>query len=168
NTLCRIAAREGGAHPWDIDQYSRDISIQLENAASVRELTAIREPMLREYCALAGAARKKEFSPAVQQAVNLVDAGFSEHITLQDAAEEVSLSANYLSLRFRQETGKTFSEYLTDVRMERARQMLAGTDLPVTVVAAECGIPDNNYFSRLFRRTENMSPREYRMKHRGK
>ncbi len=166
NTLCRIAAREGGVHPFDIDRYSREISIRLENAASLKELFPIREAMLKEYCAMVRSARRQSYSPAIQQAVDIIEARFSRQLSLKDTAEELRLSPGYLSLRFRQETGKPFSEYLARVRIAHARRLLERTDLPIASVAAECGIPDNNYFARVFRRAEGMTPREYRTKRR--
>ncbi len=168
NTLCRVAAREGGVHPHDIDRLSRSLSIQIENAASYKELMAIREPMLREYCALVRAVRQQTCSPAVQQAKDLIEARFSGHLSLPEVAEELRLSPGYLSQRFRQETGKPFSEYLTETRIAYARQLLERTDLPIASVAAECGIPDNNYFARVFRRAEGVSPREYRLRAAGR
>ncbi len=165
NTLCRIAARQGGVSACDIDQYSRSASIQLENAASLRELQNLRETMLREYCDMVRATRQQGCSPMIQQVMDMMEARFTGHLSLQEAAAAVNLSPNYLSMRFRQETGKTFSDYLTEIRINRARQMLLDTDLQVSAIAAECGIPDNNYFSRLFRHLEGMTPREFRMKH---
>ena len=164
NTLCRIAAGEGGVHPYDIDRYSRAVSMQLENASSFKDLRPIRDTMLKEYCTMVRAARQTSYSSPIQQAVDLVEARFSGHFTLKDLADELKLSANYLSVRFRQETGKSFSEYLMDVRLTYARQLLARTDLPIASVAEECGIPDNNYFSRVFHQAEGCTPRDYRIK----
>lgn len=164
NTLCRIAARNGGAHPYDIDLFSRITSIQIENAASIKELMSVRDTALKEYCAMVRSAHQKTYSPAIQQAVDIIEARFSRHLTLKDIAAELKLNANYLSVRFKQETGKPLSEYLAGVRMNYARQLLERTDLPIASIAVECGIPDNNYFARFFHRTENMTPREYRIK----
>ncbi len=165
NTLCRVAARNGGVHPVELDRYSRTVSIQIENASSLRELAGIRESILKEYCALVRSANRPLFSPLVQQMVDYIQACFSQRPSLMKIAADLNLSPGRLSVRFRQETGKPFSEYLTDVRMAHARQLLAETDLPIAAVAAECGIPDNNYFSRLFRLKEKATPREYRALH---
>ncbi len=128
----------------------------------------IREAMLREYCAMARKARKQIYSTLIRQITDTVEARFSEHLTLRQIAEEISLSPNYLSLRLRKETGKSFSEYLTSVRMDCARRLPADTDLPIAAVAEECGIPDNNYFARLFRKEEKVTPREYRQLNRNR
>lgn len=164
NTLCRIAASEGGVHPYDIDRYSRAVSMQLENAATYKELRPIRDTMLKEYCAMVRAVRQQTYSPAIQRAIDFIEARFSQNISLREAADELKLSTNYLSARFKKETGKSFSEHLTDVRIAYARQLLERTDLPISSIAEECGIPDNNYFSRVFRQTEGTTPRDYRIK----
>lgn len=163
NTLCRIAVREGGVHPYDIDRASRKFSMQIENAPSAKELNVIRDAMMKEYCAMARTVQQQGYSHSIQQAVDLIEARFSQHLSLTDVAEELKLSTNYLSVKFKEETGKPFSEYLTSVRIAYARQLLDTTDLPIASVAEECGIPDNNYFARVFHKMEQMTPREYRM-----
>ncbi len=168
NTLCRIAAEEGGARAWDIDQYSRKISIQIENSSSVGELKMIRENMLDEYCSMVRKARQPQYSALILQMTDLIEARFSENLTLSVLADELNHSPNYLSLRFKKETGKSFSEYLAETRIAYGRQLLEDTDLSVAAVAGDCGIPDNNYFSRLFRQKEGKTPKEYRAEHRNR
>ena len=70
NTICRIAAGQGNVPSWEIDQCSRQKSMQIENAASVRELLVIRERMLKDYCALVRNVRAPLYSPLVQQIVD--------------------------------------------------------------------------------------------------
>ena len=63
---------------------------------------------------------------------------------------------------FRKATGRSPIEYLLEVRLSKAAERLLQTDDPISEVAAACGFPDSNYFSRCFRRRYNCSPREYR------
>lgn len=162
NTLCRIAARDGGAHPADIDRISRELAIRIENASSMKELMVIREAMMKTYCSMVKEARPATFSPLIERSVEIIEAHFSNPLSLTKIAEELKVSSNYLSLRFKQEVGKTFSEYLCDKRITQAKKLLASTDLPIASVANECGFPDQNYFSRIFHRAENKTPSEYR------
>ena len=164
STLCRVAARQGGALPWDIDQYSRNLSLQIENASAVSVLKALRDNMLKEYCALVRNAHHSQYSALIQQMTDQIEGRFSQDISLTDLAKELSHSPSYLSLRFKSETGKTFSEYLAETRMTYAAHLLQDTDLPINQIASECGITDNNYFSRLFRKKNGMTPTQYRLK----
>ncbi|MGF7142491.1 AraC-like DNA-binding protein/quercetin dioxygenase-like cupin family protein [Anaerotaenia torta] len=68
----------------------------------------------------------------------------------------------YISRKFKQETGFTVSEYLQRVRMERCCEMLTGSSRPVSEIAQAVGYNDIKFFNKVFRRMLNMSPREYR------
>ena len=162
NTLCRLAAREGGVSPWKINQFSQEKCIQIENAASLRDLTAIHDALLSGYCSMVRDARSPLYSPPVRQMVSLIEARFSQDLTLTEVAGMLSHNPNYLSVLFKKETGKTFSEYLAGERLSFARRLLRETNMPVTAVAAECGIMDSNYFSRLFKSHEHMTPTQFR------
>ena len=161
-TLCRVAAREGGVTPWDLNTYSREVSIEIENATSSRELRNIRGAMLKRYCELVRSSSRSEYSPLVEEMVSYMRANFSRDITLQETGEALHKSPSYLSARFKKETGKTFSMYLTDLRLGYAKELLLSTDLSVGSIAERCGIPDHNYFARLFKSRENKSPKQYR------
>lgn len=82
--------------------------------------------------------------------------------TLQDMADALSVSVATLCRTARENSGKTVGALALEGRLTQAKRLLAGTDLPVAEVAAQVGIADYNYFSRLFRRETQMSPRRYR------
>ncbi len=164
NTLCRVAARDGGAPAWEIDRLSRSYSLQIENKDSAAELISLREEMLKNYCRIVREANSDTCSPMIQKAADIIHSDFAQHITLEKMAQELNVSAGYLSVLFSREMGCSFSEYLCRTRIKHAEYLLESSDLPVSVIAAECGIPDSNYFSRLFRQKENMTPLQYRRK----
>ena len=162
NTLCRVAARNGGAHPLEIDQCSRELSLRIENAAGVRELREVREDMLKQYCGLVRSVEDVGYSPIIRQVVDYISAEFANSLTLRDTAAKFGLSTGYLSVLFKRETGKTFTAFVNEKRLAYAKQLLGQTSLPVNEVAAECGIPDNNYFARIFKAQELVTPLQYR------
>ena len=81
---------------------------------------------------------------------------------LQDAAEAVHLSQSHLSTIFSQETGVTFTQYLTALRMAKARELLENSGLRSSQIAQEVGYNDAHYFSYLFKKSTGMTPSEYR------
>ena len=83
-------------------------------------------------------------------------------ITLGDAAQAVHLSQNHFCTVFSQETGSTFIEYLTGLRLERARELLEGTQMRSSQIAQEIGYRDPHYFSYLFKKHTGLSPRDWR------
>ena len=86
----------------------------------------------------------------------------NENISLKSTAANVGFSPNHFSGIFSQETGQTFIEYLTDVRMERAKELLRSTPMKTSEVGFEVGYHDPHYFSYIFKKTQNMTPKEYR------
>lgn len=89
----------------------------------------------------------------------------TEKLPLGEIAAKFSISVSTLSRVVRQHTGVTAGRWILDERLALARRYLCDTTLPVASVAAKCGIPDYNYFSRIFRRETGCSPRAYRAKH---
>ena len=87
-----------------------------------------------------------------------------ESISLNEVASAVNMSANYFSAIFSQKMQKTFVEYLTGKRMERAKKLLRETDKSSGEIAQEVGYKDPHYFSYVFKKNMGCSPREYRSK----
>ena len=81
---------------------------------------------------------------------------------LFEAAQAFYISPNYLSHLFQKTGSVGFNEYLTQTRLEHARQLLKGYEFKIKDIAASCGFTDSNYFCRLFRKHTERSPSEYR------
>ena len=81
-------------------------------------------------------------------------------LNLAFAAKHFGFSSSYLSRKFKQDTGKNFVEYLTELRMNKAIR-LARSNMKMYRTAAEVGIPDPNYFGRCFKKHTGMSYSEY-------
>ncbi len=83
-------------------------------------------------------------------------------IRLSDVAEYVYLNEWYLSTQFKKYCGMTFKEYLNQVRMEAAKELLKQPDLKLWQISEMIGIRDATYFTSVFRKHASMSPREWR------
>ncbi len=165
NTLCRVASYRGGAHPSDLDKWAREFIIRIESATDVRDIEPLSFIMLKKYCELVRAADGTQYSPVIRKVVDYISGAFNSDITLKDLAAQFGINPSYLSTLFKKELGKSFTEYLTQKRLTLAMELLTRTDLPVGTVAIECGIPDNNYFARIFKVQTGMSPLQYRQAH---
>lgn len=86
----------------------------------------------------------------------------SKEVSLQQVADHVGFSKNYLSNLFKQETGTTIWNYLLDVRMKKAREMLLNTDLKLYEIADRLGYSEQIYFSRMFKERYGLSPLEFK------
>lgn len=114
---------------------------------------------LREKAALG------KYDKVLKQAQEYIEANYNQYdISLNTVAANVNLSPNHFSAIFSQELGETFIEYLTRVRMEKAKELLRTTSKKSMEIAYEVGYKDAHYFSNLFKKTQNCTPREYRMR----
>lgn len=94
-----------------------------------------------------------------------IEQNFSHEITLYDLSKVVYLNASYLSRLFKQVTGDTITEYLLQVRMEKAKQLLIQTDLLVQDIALKIGIDSPAYFTRVFKREVGCTAQEFRLQY---
>ncbi|SHJ18449.1 helix-turn-helix domain-containing protein [Desulfofundulus thermosubterraneus] len=100
----------------------------------------------------------------VARARRFMEEHFQEDLSLSEIARRQFISPYYFSRLFKQSTGMTVMEFLTSLRMEKAKELLGKTHQSVSQVAGAVGYVDPNYFSRVFKRYIGMSPTEYRRK----
>ena len=86
----------------------------------------------------------------------------SEEMSLSVLAEEFHLNPQYISQLFRNEIGVNFLAYLTSIRMEKAKKLLLSTSLSVTEVADQSGYGDYRVFTKVFKKSEGITPSQYR------
>ena len=96
-----------------------------------------------------------------------IDVHFKEPLTLEQLAEEAHMNKFYLSHAFKREYGVSPINYMITKRIEESKYLLAETDLSLSQVAQMLGFSSPSYFSQVFRRTQNLSPTEYRQNTRG-
>ena len=98
----------------------------------------------------------------MQEVATYIYNHYSERLILEDVAKKFNLSRSYLSKKFKSVTGFGFKEYIINVRIQHACELLLNTNKSITDIAFECGFNDSNYFGDAFRRTKGISPNKYR------
>lgn len=99
----------------------------------------------------------------LKTAVDFIDQHYMEEdMSLNKAANAANVSANHFSALFSQNMGQTFIEYLTSLRMDKAKEYLRCTGMRSSEIAGEVGYKDAHYFSYLFKKTQGMTPSDYR------
>jgi len=99
----------------------------------------------------------------LKTAVDFIDSHYmDEEISLNTVAKVANVSSNHFSALFSQNMGQTFIEYLTTLRMNKAKELLRCTGMRSSEIAGEIGYKDAHYFSYLFKKTQGMTPSDYR------
>jgi AraC-like DNA-binding protein/ligand-binding sensor protein len=106
--------------------------------------------------------RTKANIPAVLRARQIIDAGYREELSLGEIARQVNVSAGYFSELFKEATGLNFVDYVTRLRVEKAKNLLQNPRLRVSEIAFDVGFQSLSQFNRSFRRIVGSSPKDFR------
>lgn len=107
---------------------------------------------------------KKEESTVdiVKKAQLFIEENYSRDIVLDEVSKQLQISPYYFSKLFKKRTGSNFIEYLTNVRMDKAKELLRSSSKSIKEISMEVGYSDANYFSRTFKKNVGVSPTEYK------
>lgn len=100
----------------------------------------------------------------IKRSVDFLHQNYDRHIQVKDVAAEVNLHPGYLHRVFRRGTGRTITEYLTMIRMEKAKMLLEQTDIPIDEISDYVGVGSRQYFHMLFKKNTGTTPVEYRLR----
>ena len=162
NTLMRKAAEQGGVPLLYIDQLSSVFALRIEKTVQWAAFQALWSDMAKDYCGLVRKHTAGAYSPLIQKAIYRIDFDLTADLSLHATANFLNVNPSYLSTQFKKETGKTFTDYVLQKRMEHAAYLLSSTGMRVSAVAQSCGISDDNYFTKLFKRVNGLTPLQYR------
>jgi len=133
---------------------------RMELCRSLEEL----EEWLAELAATVGQGERSRIpvNGSVKRVLSYIHENYQQELSLNDLSRVIFLSPDYFSRVFKEQVGYTFSEYILNLRVKKAQELLAYTDLPVGEIGRNVGYPDPNYFSRVFGRSTGLSPSRYR------
>lgn len=138
-----------------------DMNQALEKAirsAKSRKKSILKEDKIRKLNEGVQSAEKN-----VEKVKTYIETHFKEEMTRESLASEVFMNPDYLSKLFKKNTGSSLMDYVTKVRIERAKELLERTVLPISEIAIETGYSNTAYFTKMFKKyTNGVTPREYR------
>lgn len=150
---CQVPAGEGGYFLFDfkIDLY------QFHTADELKEYLFM---ILKE---VGEKNEEDENELLIENILGYLENHYADDITLNELAEhKYFVSVGHLSRTFKNKTGQTFSKYLTELRLKKAKEFLINTDFDITDIATFTGYNDASYFTQIFRKSCGMTPSEYR------
>ncbi len=108
---------------------------------------------------------KNRSTVIIEKAKDVIAKLYSTQIGYKDVAKELYISSSYFLSLFKQETGTTFVDYLTNVRIDKSKELLVNSPLSITEISYEIGINNPNYFSSIFKKITGVSAKDFRSRH---
>ena len=162
NVLYRKAVEQAGVHPYYIDELSTNIGKQIEQARNMRDITELGRGFIRKYSLLVQNYALKGYSQVIEDCINYIEFNLTEELNLDVLSKRFSFNPTSLSKKFKNELGETLTEYINQKRVNASLPLLAATRLPIGEVAEKVGYLNENYYSRIFKKIQGITPREYR------
>ncbi|MBP5728955.1 MAG: helix-turn-helix transcriptional regulator [Clostridia bacterium] len=107
-------------------------------------------------------SRERNYSPRIRKALEYIEENYMFGISTEDIADVAGVHVGHLHRIFPEETGMRIGEYLTHLRIEKAKSLLMHTDIPNSSIATRIGISSQQYFCRMFKKETGLSPQEFR------
>ena len=104
----------------------------------------------------------------MEQVLAIIRADCSQNTTLESVAQQLNLNPAYVSRIFKKETGVKFMDYLTGMRVEKAKELLTGSNLKIKEVCERLGYSNINYFIKVFKDATGVTPGDYRRMNQGR
>lgn len=162
NTQLRHALEERKIHPYQLDMVSNEIGQQIETLTSLEETGKFYGHILRRYCELALENHYAHLPPLSRQAVVYIKNHLTDNLTVKETAKALLVNANYLSGKFHQEVGMTFTDFVNQQRTAQAAALLRHTNLQIQQISAAVGYNNASHFARQFIHFYGISPRNFR------
>jgi len=145
-------------------RFDTEIQLFLDIIISEDTINIIKvtQETLQKYCDIVVGCKKSRFQAIVEQTTRFIGTNYMENVTLQMVAEHVYLSPSYLGAVIRSELNISFTDYLINVRIENAKELLKDQQLKLYHVSKLVGYQNPNYFAGIFKRVTGMTPIEYR------
>lgn len=141
-----------GRYPFDV----------IRNTETLREIGSWFLGWLPEALALTGQNSQPVYRDEVKQMIRIMEEEYATSLKVADLARRTGFAENYLSVMFKKETGVKIVDYLTQIRMQKARELLCNPTYKIYEISEMVGYADSNHFSKYFKKIEGLFPLEYR------
>lgn len=138
-----------------------EITRRIQSCYTLEQLESILEQTLSTACHLIQ-TRKDQRDPMTSFVLDYLESHYHEDITLDLVAEKLDISGGYLSTYFKEKTGKNFIDYVHEVRINKAKELLLRSDMLIQEAASQVGYNNLNSFNRMFKKYTGSTPSEFR------
>lgn len=142
---------------------SEELKNSMKTIQTLEEIKNYIRMLLKKIIGVRDTISGRRYSDIIEIAKDQIRKTYmSDEISLNTIAAEVGMSPSYFSSIFSKEMGKTFVEYLTEIRMDRAKELLMCSSMKTSEIGYEVGYKDPHYFSYIFKKTQNCTPKKFR------
>lgn len=147
----------------EMQAQSEELKNSMKTIQTLEEIKNYIRMLLKKIIGVRDTISGRRYSDIIEIAKDQIRKTYmSDEISLNTIASEVGMSPSYFSSIFSKEMGKTFVEYLTEIRMDRAKELLMCSSMKTSEIGYEVGYKDPHYFSYIFKKTQNCTPKEFR------
>lgn len=147
----------------EMQAQSEELKNSMKTSQTLEEIKNYIRMLLKKIIGVRDTINGRRYSDIIEIAKDQIRKTYmSDEISLNTIAAEVGMSPSYFSSIFSKEMGKTFVEYLTEIRMDRAKELLMCSSMKTSEIGYEVGYKDPHYFSYIFKKTQNCTPKEFR------
>lgn len=147
----------------EMQAQSEELKNSMKTIQTLEEIKNYIRMLLKKIIGVRDTISGRRYSDIIEIAKDQIRKTYmSDEISLNTIAAEVGMSPSYFSSIFSKEMGKTFVEYLTEIRMDRAKELLMWSSMKTSEIGYEVGYKDPHYFSYIFKKTQNCTPKEFR------
>ncbi|MBE6014298.1 MAG: response regulator [Lachnospiraceae bacterium] len=152
----------------DFKAEAENIRNTMQRQESMGHLSASLKKLLSMAVSARDGSSAKRYVDVITRAQSIIGEQYmQEDISLNTVADMVGMSPSYFSSVFSREVGKTFVEYLTEIRMDKAKELLICSAMKTSDIGHKVGYKDSHYFSYIFKKKQGCSPKEYRARKKG-
>ena len=147
----------------EMQAQSEELKNSMKTIQTLEEIKNYIRMLLKKIIGVRDTISGRRYSDIIEIAKDQIRKTYmSDEISLNTIAAEIGMSPSYFSSIFSKEMGKTFVEYLTEIRMDRAKELLMCSSMKTSEIGYEVGYKDPHYFSYIFKKTQNCTPKEFR------
>lgn len=151
--------------PYEVEDIDLSDELYLSYLFKIKDINELKVSFINYFKDMVGSFNKyrdRKLRGLISEAVLYINNNYHKDISLDGVAKESNMSYHYFSKFFKDSVGKNFIDYLTDLRVEKAKELLKEPSLSIKTICYNVGYSDPNYFSKIFKKTTGVTPTEFR------
>lgn len=160
--LLSRATIDAGANVNEIFCFNYNYIKKIEQFRDIEDLSVWLTGIMHRFISYSFDFTKVKHSDIVYKVMQYIKSNYTKKLSLEEIAKHVYISSSYLSTIFKEETGQSLTSYINNFRIEKSKMLMLQDDLPLVDIANLCGLNDQSYFTKVFKRVTGLSPKAYR------